>query len=76
MGLKAGRSGLPSPAIQAPTHVSFVIPISFLERPLSAYVGLIPRFSSLVWGRGADEGTPLPHTPPKKQIGLLNHFAI
>lgn len=31
MGLEAGRSGLPSLAVEAPTHVPFVIQLSALE---------------------------------------------
>lgn len=63
MGWKAGRSGLPSLAIEAPTHVPFIILISFLERPGV----LTPRASSyplFLWGGGGVlMRGPLPHIP-------------
>lgn len=75
MGWKAGRSGLPSPAIEAPTHVPFIILISFLERPGLLTPGLHPTLCFSGWGWGADEEGPPPHSP-RKHIDLLNHFAV
>lgn len=76
MGLKPGRSGLPSPAIEAPTHVPFVILISFLVRPHMLTSGLHPTLCSFRGGFGVlMKGLPYP-TLPKKTYWLAKSFLL
>lgn len=74
MGLKAGRSGLSSPAIEAPTHVPFVILILLLERPHVLTSGLHPTLCSSQGGfRVLMRDLPY-STLPKKIYWLAKSF--